>query len=67
MDHARDLAAVLRFDWDTVASVSHGDNRILQIRAGGAIYHRLELGVDLVVDLSHGATDFEQCRTGIVI
>ena len=67
MDHARNLSAVLCFDRDTVASVSHGDNRILQVGAGGAFYHRLELSVDLVVDLTHGAADLEQCRTGIVI
>ena len=27
----------------------------------------VELSMDLVVDLTHGAADLEQCRTGIVI
>ena len=49
MDHTWNLAFVFGFHRDTVAAVSHGDNGVLKVIAGAAVYQGGQLGVDAVV------------------
>ena len=47
MYHAGNLGFCLGFDWQTVASVAHGDHSVLQIGTVG-VQDRVQLGMDTV-------------------
>ena len=66
MNHTLYLTTVFCFYRKTVAAISHGDYRILQISPGRAIHHGIQLCMDFVIHLADGAADTLQCRTGIV-
>ena len=65
MHHAVYLRFVLSVDRQAVASVTHGDDGILQIRAA-AVQDAVELRVDAVVDAVHGAADLMQAGARVV-
>ena len=65
MHHAVYLRFVLSLDRQAVASVTHGDDGILQIRAA-AVQDAVELRVDAVVDAVHGAADLVKSWARIV-
>ena len=47
MYHAGNLGFCLGFDWQTVASVAHGDHSVLQIASGCAVVdHVVHLGAN---------------------
>ena len=66
MDHARNLAFMLCLYRNTVTAVSHGDDSILQIGAGTAVYNGIELAVDLVIGIFHGAAHLTKPGTRVV-
>ena len=66
MDHAGNLSFVFCLDWNTVASVSHGDNGILKVIACAAVYQGSKLCVDAVIGNFHAAADMHQSAAGIV-
>ena len=58
MDHTRKRIPVSLFDRNTVPSVSHGNNRILQfILVGGCADNRSQLVVDFLIGLFHRTPD----------
>ena len=65
VDHAADLAAVLRFDGDNEPSVSQGDDRVLQVFACAGIFdHRIELVADGVLRCADLPANVVQCVAG---
>ena len=66
MDHTRNGTLVLCLDGDTVTIVSHGDDGILQIGAICAGQHGIQLRMDLLAGLDHGAADAFQLRACVV-
>ena len=67
MYHAGNLGFCLGFDWQTVASVAHGDHSVLQIASGCAVVdHVVHLGANPVVHAAHGTADGTQCAARIV-
>ena len=66
MYHTWNLTFVFCLDRDTVTSVSHGDNGILQIIAGASVYERRELGVDPVSGDLHVSSDLSEIAAGII-
>ena len=67
MYHAGNLGFCLGFDWQTVASVAHGDHSVLQIASGCAVVdHVVHLGANPVVHAAHGAADGTQCAACVV-
>ena len=67
MYHAGNLGFCLGFDWQTVASVAHGDHSVLQIASGCAVVdHVVHLGANPVVHAAHGTADGTQCAACVV-
>ena len=67
MDHSGNIAFGVRFDRQTVASVTHGDNCVLQVAAGGGIIHEVrELRVNTVVHPADRFAQFKKRRACIV-
>ena len=66
MDHAGHLVFVFRLDGDTVAAVAHGDNGVLQVGAGAAVYHAGQLVVDPLAGVLDGTADLAQGGAGVV-
>ena len=66
MDHTGNLSFVFGFHRDTVAAVSHGDDAVLKVIAGAAVYQGGKLCVDAVVGCFHGAAHVHQSTAGIV-
>ena len=66
VDHTWNLTFVFGFYRDTVAAVSHGDNGVLKVIAGAAVYQRGQLGVDAVIGNFHAAAYMHQTGTGVV-
>ena len=66
MDHARHLAAVFRLDRDAVASVSLGDDGVLQVRSGRAVHHAGKGGMDPVVGRADGTAHAAEGRACVV-
>ena len=56
MYHARHLIFIFCFYRDTVAAVAHGDDSVLQVGAGAAVYDAAQLAMDTVVDQFHAAS-----------
>ena len=53
MDHTWNLSLVFSFDRNTVATISHGDHRVLKVISGTAIYQGSKLGMNAVVGKLH--------------
>ena len=66
MDHAGNLSFVFCLDWNTVAAVSHGDHRILQVIAGAAVYQGGKLCVNAVVGNFYAAAHMHQSAAGVI-
>ena len=66
MDHTGNLAFIFSLYWDTVATVTHGDNGILKIIPSTSCNQRRKLGVYPVVGGFDAAADLTKCTAGIV-
>ena len=66
MDHTGYLALIFRFHRDTVTTISHGNHCVLQIRAGGTIYHACKLCMNSFTRNLHGTADLFQRTAGII-
>ena len=66
MYHTRNLSFVFCLDRNAVASVSHGNNRILQIIAGTSIYKRGELCMDPVSGNLHVSSNLAEVAACII-
>ena len=66
MDHAWNLTFVFGFYGYAIAAVSHGNNSILKIVSGAAVYKGTELCVYFVIGGFHGTSNLSEPRTCII-
>ena len=66
MYHTRNLSFVFCLDRNAVASVSHGNNGILQIIAGTSVYKRGELCMDPISGNLHVSSNLAEVAACII-
>ena len=66
MYHTRHLTLILCLYGNAVSVVPHGDHRILQITAAGAVYHRQQMTMDPLSCHSNVSSDMLEVYAGII-